>query len=33
MKRAIAFYERNGFVRDDMQIHGPRCSRGYTLDV
>lgn len=29
MKRAIAFYEANGFVRDDAQIRGARCSRGY----
>lgn len=30
MTRAIAFYEANGFVRDDAQIRGARCSRGYT---
>jgi putative acetyltransferase len=30
MKRAIAFYERNGFVRDDAQMRAARCSRGYT---
>jgi|HubBroStandDraft_1064217.scaffolds.fasta_scaffold125910_2 putative acetyltransferase len=29
MERAIAFYERHGFVRDDAQIRGSRCSRGY----
>ncbi len=29
MRDAIAFYERNGFVRDDTQIRGCRCSRGY----
>lgn len=29
MTTAIAFYERNGFVRDDAQIRGRRCSRGY----
>jgi putative acetyltransferase len=29
MTRAIAFYERNGFVRDDAQVRGERCSRGY----
>lgn len=29
MKRAIEFYEANGFVRDDAQIRGSRCSRGY----
>ncbi len=33
MRRAIAFYERNGFVRDDAQIRGARCSRGYTRDL
>ncbi|MFO0750628.1 MAG: GNAT family N-acetyltransferase [Myxococcota bacterium] len=31
MTRAIAFYERHGFVRDDAQIRGARCSRGYAL--
>lgn len=29
MSRAIAFYEANGFTRDDTQIRGTRCSRGY----
>jgi molybdate transport system substrate-binding protein len=29
MGRAIAFYEAHGFVRDDTQIRGARCSRGY----
>ena len=29
MKRAIAFYEANGFIRDDAEIRGARCSRGY----
>lgn len=29
MTRAIAFYEANGFVRDDAQIRGARCTRGY----
>lgn len=29
MTRAIAFYEANGFVRDDAHIHGARCTRGY----
>jgi GNAT superfamily N-acetyltransferase len=33
MTRAIAFYERNGFVRDDAQIRGSRCSRGYSRAV
>jgi putative acetyltransferase len=32
MKQAVGFYERNGFVRDDAQIRGSRCSRGYRLD-
>jgi putative acetyltransferase len=29
MQRAIAFYEANGFVRDDRYIRGARCTRGY----
>jgi putative acetyltransferase len=29
MARAIAFYEAHGFVRDDAQIRGARCTRGY----
>jgi putative acetyltransferase len=29
MTRAIAFYEAHGFVRDDAQVRGARCSRGY----
>ena len=29
MTRAIAFYEANGFVRDDAQRRGSRCTRGY----
>jgi putative acetyltransferase len=29
MTRAIAFYEANGFVRDDAQVRGARCTRGY----
>jgi putative acetyltransferase len=33
MQGAIAFYERSGFVRDDAQIRGSRCSRGYRLDL
>ncbi|MBK7864059.1 MAG: GNAT family N-acetyltransferase [Archangiaceae bacterium] len=33
MVQAIAFYERNGFVRDDSKIRGARCSRGYRLDL
>ncbi len=31
MSRAIAFYEAHGFVRDDAQRRGARCTRGYTL--
>ena len=33
MATAIAFYERRGFVRDDAQLRGPRCTRGYRLDL
>lgn len=33
MTRAIAFYEAHGFVRDDTQIRGARCSRGYILEL
>jgi RimJ/RimL family protein N-acetyltransferase len=33
MTRAIAFYEANGFVRDDAEIRGARCTRGYALDL
>jgi putative acetyltransferase len=33
MARAIAFYERHGFVRDDAQVRGARCSRGYSRDL
>jgi putative acetyltransferase len=33
MRDAIGFYERNGFVRDDCQIRGSRCTRGYRLDL
>ena len=33
MTRAIAFYEAHGFVRDDAQIRGARCTRGYRLDL
>jgi putative acetyltransferase len=29
MRRAIDFYEKHGFVRDDTQIRGARCTRGY----
>jgi GNAT superfamily N-acetyltransferase len=29
MTRAIAFYEANGFVRDDAWIRGARCTRAY----
>jgi GNAT superfamily N-acetyltransferase len=33
MERAIAFYEANGFVRDDAQRRGARCTRGYSRDL
>lgn len=33
MTRAIAFYEANGFVRDDTQRRGPRCTRGYRREL
>jgi GNAT superfamily N-acetyltransferase len=33
MQRAIAFYEANGFVRDDAQRRGARCTRGYSRDL
>lgn len=33
MTSAIRFYEAQGFVRDDAQVRGARCSRGYSLDV
>lgn len=33
MEQAISFYERAGFVRDDSQIRGSRCERGYRLDL
>ena len=33
MTRAIRFYEENGFVRDDTQVRGSRCSRGYVRDL
>jgi hypothetical protein len=33
MTHAIAFYEKRGFVRDDGQLRGARCERGYRLDL
>jgi putative acetyltransferase len=33
MTSAIRFYEANGFVRDDAQKRGPRCSRGYRREI
>jgi len=33
MTSAIKFYEARGFVRDDSQLRGARCSRGYRLDL
>jgi ribosomal protein S18 acetylase RimI-like enzyme len=33
MERAIAFYEANGFARDDTQKRAARCSRGYVREL
>ena len=33
MTRAIEFYETHGFVRDDTQRRGARCSRGYAREL
>ena len=33
MTAAIAFYEAHGFVRDDTQIRGARCTRGYAREL
>lgn len=33
MTRAIVFYEAHGFVRDDQEIRGARCTRGYALEL
>jgi GNAT superfamily N-acetyltransferase len=33
MKGAIGFYEANGFARDDTQIRGARCTRGYARTI
>ncbi len=33
MARAIAFYEAHGFRRDDAEIRGSRCTRGYALEL
>ena len=33
MTRAIAFYEANGFVRDDAQKRAARCTRGYLREL
>jgi putative acetyltransferase len=33
MTRAIRFYERNGFVRDDAEVRGARCERGYRREI
>ncbi len=33
MTAAIAFYERNHFIRDDTQRRAPRCNRGYRLEL
>ena len=29
MTAAIRFYESHGFIRDDSEVRGARCSRGY----
>ena len=33
MTAAIRLYERAGFLRDDAQIRGARCTVGYRLDL
>lgn len=33
MTTAIAFYEANGFVRDDRECRASRCDRGYARDL
>lgn len=33
MVHAIAFYEAHGFARDDAQIRGSRCTRGYARSL
>lgn len=33
MTSAIRLYEAAGFRRDDAQVRGSRCSRGYALDL
>jgi putative acetyltransferase len=33
MTSAIRFYEAHGFIRDDAQKRGPRCSRGYRREL
>jgi putative acetyltransferase len=33
MTRAIEFYESQGFVRDDAQRRGARCTRGYSRAI
>lgn len=33
MTSAIRFYEAQGFVRDDSEVRGARCTRGYALDL
>jgi putative acetyltransferase len=33
MQAAVHVYERAGFARDDAQIRGARCTRGYRLDL
>ncbi len=33
MTAAVAFYEANGFTRDDTKIRVKRCSRGYRMEL
>jgi putative acetyltransferase len=33
MTRAISFYEAHGFIRDDAQRRGARCTRGYRREL
>ena len=33
MTQAVRLYERSGFVRDDQQIRGSRCSMGFRKDL
>jgi putative acetyltransferase len=33
MAQAIRFYEAHGFRRDDSQVRGSRCTRGYVREL